>query len=77
MKRRPVYLDVGKNGISTTYDVQAENGWDWQCGDRLLPLLPFNPEVYGSLQSFETYDFYENMIKHGIKKNLFDTNLTR
>ena len=43
MKRRPLYIDIEKDGIRTAFDVQAEHATKWQCGDRRLPHLPLNP----------------------------------
>ena len=33
--------------------------------------------VYGHTQEFVSFDFYENMIRHAIGKNLFDSTLER
>ena len=44
MKRRPVNLDVDKDGIRMSSDVQAENAARWNCGDRPIPTLPHNLE---------------------------------
>ena len=43
MKRRPIQIDIEKDGIRTSFDVQAEKATKWQCGDRTLPHLPLNP----------------------------------
>lgn len=77
MKRRPLYIDIEKDGIRTAFDVQAEKATKWECGDRRLPHLPLNPEVYGSLQNFVTFDFYENMLRFAIEANYLDTDLSR
>jgi hypothetical protein len=44
MVRRPISIDIEKDGIRTAFDVQAEQATDWKCGDRVLPKLPLNPE---------------------------------
>lgn len=43
MLRRPIYIDIEKDGIRASFDVQAEHASDWQCGSRPVPHLPLNP----------------------------------
>ena len=42
-----------------------------------LQVLSSPHRVYGSTQQFVSYDFYENVIKYAISKNLLDTDLSR
>jgi hypothetical protein len=42
--RRPVTIDIEKDGIRTTFDIQAEKANKWTCGNRSVPILPLNPK---------------------------------
>lgn len=84
MTRRPLAIDIEEDGIRTMNDIQAENANDWKCPVRSVPLLPLTPRytviyfrVYGNTQQFISLDFYENMIRHAISKNLLDPSLER
>eukprot|EP00178_Gracilaria_changii_P002211 TRINITY_DN13302_c0_g1_i1.p1 TRINITY_DN13302_c0_g1~~TRINITY_DN13302_c0_g1_i1.p1 ORF type:complete len:162 (+),score=5.03 TRINITY_DN13302_c0_g1_i1:682-1167(+) len=77
MIRKPIYIDLEKDGFRLAFDTQAEHASEWKCGDRPIPHLPLNPAVYGSLQQFVTYDFYENMLRFGIEKGYLDVDLSR
>lgn len=46
MVRRPIYIDVEKDGIRMAFDTQAEKASDWKCGSRPIPHLPLNPAYY-------------------------------
>lgn len=46
MLRRPITIDIEKEGIRATYDMQAEGAKDWQCPTRDVPLLPLRPEYF-------------------------------
>ena len=43
MKRRPLFIDIEKDGIRTGFDVQPEKATKWECGQRYFPHLPLNP----------------------------------
>ena len=36
-------IDIEKDGIRSSFDVQAEMASKWTCGDRMVPHLPLNP----------------------------------
>lgn len=59
-------FNLDKSGIIYTYEVQAENADNWQCGTRKIPTIPLNPQVYGPTQQLVSLDFYENVIRHAI-----------
>ena len=33
--------------------------------------------IYGSLQNFVSYDFYENMVRYAIQSKMLDSNLKK
>ena len=55
MKRRPLYIDIEKDGIRAAFDVQAEHATKWECGSRSLPHLPLNPAYLSSFLEFTVH----------------------
>ena len=39
-KRRPVKVDLEKEGLSTSFDIRVSNDDDWKCVERKVPLKP-------------------------------------
>lgn len=46
MLRRPLTIDVEKDGIRASFDVQAEHSNEWSCPTRTVPILPISPEYF-------------------------------
>jgi hypothetical protein len=42
--RRPLTIDIEKDGIQLTFEVQANNATTWTCGKRDIPFHPHNPK---------------------------------
>lgn len=69
-------VDIEPLGITLTYISKIKNYTNWTC-EYEAPVLPFNPQVYGGIQEFITYDVYKNVLKYAIDNGQLDVDLNR
>ena len=44
MLRHPLSIDLERDGIRASFDVQAEHSHEWTCPIRSVPDMPFDPK---------------------------------
>lgn len=75
--RRAVSVYLEPSGLYTSFDNQIENDTNWKCTQRKVPISPFDPRTYGGAQTIISYDFFENVLRYAISKDILNTKLNK
>jgi hypothetical protein len=74
--RRPVFIDVERDGMHYGYEATIDGFNASKCGPA-PPTLPLDSKAYGGSQEFISYTFYENLIRFAMQKGQMDTILNK
>jgi hypothetical protein len=63
--KRPVLVQLDKEGLTSSFDIQVADATNWICDDRSVPDAPYNGKyffiqfrLYGKTQEFVSLGFY-------------------
>ncbi len=62
-------------GIKLKYFEKIYYAYDWHCGPG-VPQKELNPKVYGGMQDFISFDYYQNMLAYFIYRGYATPSLT-